>query len=113
MSRALLQQALEALEQVKTFSPATPQGRAITAIRAHLATPEQVPAAWWDSNSNYISLENVDGKLQPLYLSPTIPTGYVLVPEEPTETHLEAMSAYADDLSKYRALTSLAAAKGE
>ena len=45
-TRELLQMALEALGQVKTFSHTTPQGRAITAIRTHLAKPEPEPVVW-------------------------------------------------------------------
>jgi hypothetical protein len=40
-------------------------------------------------------------------LKDAIPTGMVILPTEPTVEAMEAMSAYADDLSKYRALSSL------
>ncbi len=94
--RELLKQALEALEiEKRTYH----EGRiprttvnAITAIRAHLDNTEDVePVAWmytrYNDNTLYVSVDrwSNDQNLHdetPLYLSPTIPPGYVLEPEE-------------------------------
>ncbi len=154
MSRKILQQALEALETCDEGDYSTGHvihpsfdekavDAAITALRAHLDnTKEQEPVAWrievdqynnqWftdDLDEACDTLTNDNAVAVPLYLSPTIPPGYVLVPEEPTEATIEAARTAAwesaqllrslqpldsktwDDSCKHRYKAMLAAAK--
>jgi hypothetical protein len=73
MSRAVMQMALEALEQFRDISDFTPASavHAITALRAALAEPEQEPVAWmWKDGTVTADPDRADGTWTPLYTAP-------------------------------------------
>ena len=83
MSRAVMQQALEALEQFRDISDFTPASavHAITALRQALAEPEpepeQEPVAWWNGRETVWFEHELMGTNPPienpipLYTTPT------------------------------------------
>ena len=76
MSRAVMQQALEALESDPvTHAGLVDRKQAITALRAALAEPEQEPVAWqWLDTANYrkkLPADAIPEHWRPLFTAPT------------------------------------------
>jgi hypothetical protein len=116
-TRELLKQALEELERYQVKRQDFERfADLITAIRAHLATPEQEPVArfnWNEGKFEWLTPYKYElHHMKPLYLSPTIPPGMVLVAEEPTEAMLRSVPLLSTAKECY-ALMLAAAKKGE
>jgi len=82
MTRAILQQALEALTEhgAPYLRHGVDWDNAITAIRAHLDTPEQEPVAWMIQYEGKCMgfVPSKEENTVPVYLAPTIPEGTLL-----------------------------------
>ena len=92
MTRALITQAIDALEGVWHDKAM----RVKAALRAHLEQPEQEPVGWDDPDETAacaasdmkpaasMRVEPLGRYTRPLYAAPPVPAGMVMVPVEPT-----------------------------
>ena len=74
MSRAVMKQALDALENINQFNYAWVGVEAVKALKAELAKPETEPVAWWQRGEHYEFVSGakdpngaLSGKWIPLY----------------------------------------------